>query len=95
MNDKMINKFIKRFIKRRPFKQVKTIGEADLILTFDPNNTERVGLITKEEYDFNNTTPLPSDYRIFYFKSTNPKDTKQTTMGFMKQSGNIMGYKNF
>ena len=48
MNDKSIQKIVKRFMRRRPFKQVKTIEEADLFLIFTPDEIEKITIKLKK-----------------------------------------------
>ena len=82
MNDKSIHKIVKRFMKRRPFKQVKTIEEADSFLIFHPDEIEKFTIKLKKDKEIYNPPP---NYKIFYFKSTNPRDASLTSLGFMKQ----------
>ena len=84
MNDKSIHKILKRFIKRRPFKQVKTKEEADLFLIFTPDEIEKFTIKLKKDKDVSGITSLPN-HKIFYFKSTNPRDASLTSLGFVKQ----------
>ena len=82
MNDKSIQKIVKRFMRRRPFKQVKTIEEADLFLIFTPDEIEKFTIKLKKDKETYNP---PTNHKIFYFKSTNPRDASLTSLGFMKQ----------
>ena len=67
MNDKSIHEIVKRFMKRRPFKQVKTIEEADSFLIFHPDEIEKFTIKLKKDKEIYNPPP---NYKIFYFKST-------------------------
>ena len=82
MNDKSIQKIVKRFIRRRPFKQVKTIEEADLFLIFTPDEIEKITIKLKKDKETYNP---PTNHKIFLFKSTNPRDANLTSLGFIKQ----------
>ena len=42
MSNRKIEKKIKNFMRGKPFKQVKTIEEADLFLIFNPGEIERI-----------------------------------------------------
>ena len=76
MNDKSMQKIVKRFIKRRPFKQVKTSEEADLFLIFTPDEIEKFTIKLKKDKETYNP---PTNHKIFYFQSTNPRDTNFTS----------------
>ena len=88
MSDKMINKTVKRFMNKRPFKQVNSFEEADLLLIFEPNNLKRFGVTMKKDYDVDRVNSLPNNFKIYYFKSTNPRDNKLSSIGFMKHMCN-------
>ena len=70
-SDKSIQKLVKRFMKRKPFKQVKTMEEADIFLIFRPDEIQKFIIKLKKD---NKTIYPPLGYKIFYFKSTNPRD---------------------
>ena len=73
-------------MKRRPFKQVKTLEESDLFLIFTPDEIEQFTIkLKKDEESFY----LPPDHKIFYFKNTNPRDASLTTIGFMNNISTI------
>ena len=85
MSNRKIEKKIKNFMRRKPFKQVKTIEEADLFLIFNAGEIERITLKLKKDKDVSGITSLPN-IKIFYFKSTNPRDTNLTTLGFINKT---------
>ena len=88
MSDKMINKTVKRFMNKRPFKQVNSFEEADLLLIFEPNNLKKFGVMIKKDYDVDRVNSLHNNFKIYYFKSTNPRDNKLSSIGFMKHMCN-------
>ena len=88
MSDKRINKIVKRFMDKRPFKLVESFKEANVLLVFDRNNLQRFNVMCKEDYNEEFLTSLPANFKIYYLKSSNPRDTKHTSIGFIKHSCN-------
>ena len=84
MSDKRINKIVKRFMDKRPFKLVDSFKEANVLLFFDRNNLQRFNVMSKEDYIEEFLTSLPANFKIYYLKSSNPHDT----IGFIKHSCN-------
>ena len=85
MADKTIEKLIKQFIKRRPYKLVPTYDEATAIMVFNRNDLKKFRLAFKDnfhEHFFNN---IPEDLEVRYLKSTNPRDKQNATLGYMKR----------
>ena len=85
MTDKAIEKTIKRFIKRRPFKLVTTYDEATGMMVFERNDLKNFRVLYKDhfhEHLFNN---IPEGYEVRYLKSTNPHDKYHTTLAFIKR----------
>ena len=48
MSDKRINKIVKRFMDKRPFKLVESFKEANVLLVFDRNNLQDLMLCVKK-----------------------------------------------
>ena len=88
MSDKKINKAVKRFMDKRPFKLVGSFEEADVLLVFDRNNLQRFNVIMKEDHSVDLLNSLPANFKIIYFKSTNPRDNRHTSIGFIKHLSN-------
>ena len=88
MSDKRIKKAVKRFMNKIPFKQVDSFEEADILLLFDRNNLQRYNVMMKEDHIVDLLFSLPNNFKIYYFKSTNPHNNKLTSVGFIKHSCN-------
>ena len=71
MSDKRINKIVKRFMEKRPFKLVESFKEANVLLVFDRNNLQRFNVMCKEDYNEEFLTSLPANFKIYYLKSSN------------------------
>ena len=85
MADKSIEKSVKQFLKQRPFKLVATFDEATAVMVFDRINLKKFRVVFKDnihERFFNN---IPEDIEVRYLKSTNPRDKRNTTLGYMKR----------
>ena len=85
MNYKRIEKEVRKILKiNKSFKEVKTFEEVSVILVFIKSNLSHYNIILKEEVSkelFNN----PSDnFTHIYLKHTNPHDSKNATIGFIK-----------
>ena len=88
MADKTIEKTVKRFIKRRPFKLVTTYDEATAMMVFDRNDLKIFRVLYKNnfhEHLFNN---IPEDVEERYLKSTNPRDKRNATLGYIRREVN-------
>ena len=70
---------------KEPFKQVDSFEEADIILMFDRDISHKYNMIMKEEYSKNLLNFLPPNYKLVYFKSTNPHNRRLTSIGFIKR----------
>ena len=88
MSDKRISKAVKRFMDKRPFKVVKSFEEADVLLVFDRNDLQKIHVMMKSDHSEEFINSLTSNFKIVYFKSTNPHDNKHTSIGFIKHSCN-------
>ena len=85
MADKTIEKAVKRFIKRRPFKLVTTYDEATAMMVFKRNDLKKFIVLYKDnfhEHLFNN---IPEDVEVRYLKSTNPRDKRNATLGYIRR----------
>ena len=85
MTDKTIEKFVKRFLKGRPFKVVDTYNEATAMLVFKRNDLKNFRVVFKDYFHdqlFNN---IPEDLEVRYLKSTNPRDKQNATLGYTKK----------
>ena len=88
MSEKRINKAIKQFMSKRPFKPVESFVEADVLLVFDRNDLRKFHVIMKSDHSEEFINSLTSNFKILYFKSTNPRDNRLTSIGFIKHSCN-------
>ena len=89
MDDKTIEKLVKKFLKGRPFKVVPTYDEATVMMVFKRNDLKKFRVVFKDNFHdqlFNN---IPEDLEIRYLKSTNPRDKQNATLGYMKKSLNF------
>ena len=87
MADKSIEKSVKQFLKQRPFKLVATYDEATAVMVFDRINLKIFHVVFKDKihelfFDINN---IPEDIEVRSLKSTNPRDKRNTTLGYMKR----------
>ena len=87
MADKTIEKAVKRFLKRRPFKLVATYDEATVMLVFNRNDLKKFKILYKNnfhEHPFN----IPEGVEVRYLKSTNPRDKQNATLGYIIRDSN-------
>ena len=82
-NERRVKNSIKRILKKFPqYKVVDNIDNADLMLIYDVNDTERFRMVV---LDSNNKEKLrnltPEELRIFYLKHKNPRDRRQLVNG--------------
>ena len=61
---------------KEPFKRVDSFEEADVLLIFNRDNLQKFNIIMKEEHIINMLNALPPNYKIVYFKSTNPHNKR-------------------
>ena len=87
MADKSIEKSVKQFLKQRPFKLVATYDEATAVMVFKRNNLKIFNVVFKDDIHerFFNNNDIPEDIEVRYLKSTNPRDKRNTTIGYMKR----------
>ena len=86
MDDKTIEKLVKKFLKGRPFKVVATYDEATAMMVFKRNDLKKFRVAFKDNFHeqlFNN---IPEDVEVRYLKSTNTRDIQNATLGYMKKS---------
>ena len=94
MADKTIEKAVKQFIKRRPFKLVATYDEATAMMVFKRNDVKRVGVLSKDNFHEHFANNIPEDVVVRYLKSTNPRDKGNATLGYIREtSSNSCKYK--
>ena len=84
MSDKKINKAVKQFMDKRPFKLVGSLEEADILVIFNRNDLQKFNVIMKSDHSEAMVNMLPANFKTYYFKSVNPRDNKHTSIGFIK-----------
>ena len=57
--------------------------EADIFLIFRPDEIQKFIIKLKKD---NKTIDPPLGYKIFYFKSTNPRDASLASLGFINKT---------
>ena len=87
MADKTIEKLIKKFLKRRPFKLVATYDEATAIMVFKRNDLKKFRVVFKDNFheQLSNINNFLEYFEVRYLKSTNPRDKQNATLGYMKR----------
>ena len=88
MADKTIEKAVKQFIKRRPFKLVATYDEATAMMVFKRNNLKRFSVSCKDNFHEHFSNNIPEDVEVRYLKSTNPRDKRNATLGYIREMSN-------
>ena len=83
-SDPKVNKTMKEIFNFKTFKKVETYKEATTLLVFFKSNLSLFNIMIKEEVN-KELLSSPDIYKIVYLKHTNPRDRKNTTMGFIKQ----------
>ena len=85
MADKTIEKGVKRFLKGRLFKLVAMYDEATTIMVFKRNDLKKFHVLFKDNFHEHFSNNIPEDVEVRYLKSTNPRDKRNATLGFMKR----------
>ena len=88
MADKTIEKAVKRFLKRRPFKLVAAYDEATVMLVFNRNNLKKFSVLYKDNFHERPFNNIPEGVEVRYLKSTNPRDKQNATLGYIKRDSN-------
>ena len=86
MDDKTIEKLVKKILKGRPFKLVAMYNEATAMMVFKRSDFKKFRVVFKDNFRdqlFNN---IPEDFEVRYLKSTNPRDKQNAMLGYMKRS---------
>ena len=82
-NERRVKNNIKKILKKFPqYKVVDNIDNADLMVIYDVNDTERFRMVV---LDYNDKEKLrngePEELKIFYLKHKNPRNTRQLVNG--------------
>ena len=82
MADKTLEKAVKQFIKKRPYKLVATYDEATAVMVFKRNNLKNFRVTFKDNFHERlfNINNIPEDIEVRYLKSTNPRDKQRSVI---------------
>ena len=84
MNEKFIEKKIKRFFKNKPqFKRVYSVEECDGYVFFAKDGMLVVAM--DDKCNFNLEQDINNEYYYFFIKNKNPHDGQRSSHSFIKR----------